>query len=166
MQTMEISPTSDCVIVADDDPLIRSILRAKLESLHQNVLVASDGEEAVSLASKVRASLVLLDIAMPNLDGIVACVRIRCLPGYASTPIVILTADDSGQTSEKASRAGATLLMVKPFDSTLMSRLASFLPIDEDQLQTIQIEPARVAQGRVVERISEMRPCFSVRYPD
>lgn len=163
---MEISPTSACVIVADDDPMIRSVLRAKLEALNQTVLVASDGEEVVSLASKVQASLVLLDIAMPNLDGIVACVRIRCLPGYASIPIVMLTADDSVQASAKASRAGATLLMVKPLDSTLMRALATFLQIDEDKLQTIQMEAAAGARGRAVARISEMHPCFSVRYPD
>jgi DNA-binding response OmpR family regulator len=166
MQTMEISPTSTCVIVADDDPIIRSILRAKLEALDQNVLLASDGQEAVALASKVQASLVILDIAMPNVDGIVACVRIRCLAGYATTPIVMLTADDSEQASAKASRAGATLLMVKPFDRTLLSRLATFLRIDEHKLQSIQGQATGGAKGGVVGRISEMHPCFSVRYPD
>jgi CheY-like chemotaxis protein len=163
---MEISPTSTCVIVADDDPIIRNIVQAKLEALDQTVLLARDGQEAVSLASKVQASLVLLDIAMPKLDGIVACVRIRCLPGYASVPIVMLTADCSDGIRAKASRAGATLLMVKPLDSTLMPALATFLRIDEDRFQAIQIEAAGAARGRVVARISEMDPCFSVRYPD
>jgi CheY-like chemotaxis protein len=163
---MTLPPKSTYVIVADDDAVIRSILQAKLESLGQTVYLASDGEEACTLASQVQAALVLLDISMPNLDGVVACSKIRCLPGYSVTPIVMLTIDNSERTKAKAARAGATLLLVKPFDSTLMLRLAGFLRIGQDKLEELHAKAAGEAQTRRVTGIEEMEPNFSISYPD
>jgi CheY-like chemotaxis protein len=63
METM-LNPTG--VIVADDDPIVRGILRARLEAIHRDVLLASDGMEAIALASQTWVGLVILDIAMPK----------------------------------------------------------------------------------------------------
>jgi CheY-like chemotaxis protein len=63
--------------------MIRSVLRAKLEAPDLNVFVAGDGLEAVELASRVRAVLIILDLQMPRLNGMLACQRIRQQPGNA-----------------------------------------------------------------------------------
>ena len=61
------------VIVADDDPMIRSVLQAKLETLGLNVFLTADGLEAVGLASRIPAALIILDLKMPKLNGLLAC---------------------------------------------------------------------------------------------
>ena len=147
---MEMLPKPTGVIVADDDPLIRSILKGKLEAIEQDVFMANNGLEAVELASKMQASLVILDVKMPKLDGLLACEQIRKLPGYAATPIVMLTFQDTERAQKTASRAGATMFLVKPFGSAaLMLALSRFLPIDDATQQAIHAEAVRAAGGRV-----------------
>ncbi len=151
---MEAPPKPTGVIVADDDPLIRSILKANLEAFNQQVVLAYNGQEAVSLASKMDASLIILDIKMPKLDGVEACKQIRALPGYNLTPIVMLTFDDGPKAQSDASRAGATMFLVKPFGTaSLMLALARFLPIDEKQQHEIHANAIRAAGGQVFSKM-------------
>ena len=147
---MEILPKPAGVIVADDDPLIRSVLKRKLEEFGQTVYQATNGAEAVALAAKLDASLIMLDIKMPRLDGLQACAQIRELPGYNRTPIVMLTFQDNSKAQVSASRAGATMFLIKPFGmATLMLALSRFLPIDEMTQKTIYADAVRATGGRV-----------------
>lgn len=151
---METLPKLTGVIVADDDPLIRSILKSKLEAIDQEVFLANNGLEAVALASKVEASLVILDIKMPKLDGVQACDQIRKLPGYAQTPIVMLTFEDTARAQTLASRAGATMFLVKPFGSAaLMLALSRYLPIGEARQQEIYSTAIRAAGGKTFSKM-------------
>jgi DNA-binding response OmpR family regulator len=137
------------VIIADYDPLIRSVLKSKLEAIDQDVFLAHNGQEVVTIASRVQASLVVLDIKMPKLDGILACEQIRRLVGYAETPIVMLTFNDTEQTRRSASLAGATMFLVKPFGSAaLMSTLSRYLPIDKTRMDEIRYAAVRAVGGR------------------
>ena len=143
------------VLVADDDPLIRSILKANLQAINQDVVLANNGLEAISIASGMDASLIILDIKMPKLDGVQACQQIRKLPGYRLTPIVMLTFDDGEKAQEAASRAGATMFLVKPFGTaTMMLALSKFLLIDDATQREIRASAVRAAGGR---GISKMR---------
>jgi CheY-like chemotaxis protein len=103
------------VIVADNDYIVRGILRSILEREGFTVLQAVDGLEAIDYAMRVRAQLVILDYKMPRLDGFSACAQIRHLPGYADTPIAVLTAFDNEDTRAAAEHAGVTTVMAKPF---------------------------------------------------
>src|ERR1700722_2593553 len=146
----EMLPKPTGVVVADDDSMIRSILKDNLEAIQQDVFLANNGLEAVELASRMQASLVILDVKMPKLDGLVACERIRKLPGYALTPIVMLTFQDTERAQHAASRAGATMFLVKPFGSAaLMLALSRYLPIDNTTQQAILDNAVRAAGGRV-----------------
>lgn len=146
----EMLPRPTGVIVADDNSMIRSILKDKLEAIQQDVFLANNGLEAVELASRMQASLVILDIKMPKLDGLLACERIRKLPGYELTPIVMLTFQDTERAQHAASRAGATMFLVKPFGSAaLMLALSRYLPIDNTTQQAILDNAVRAAGGRV-----------------
>jgi CheY-like chemotaxis protein len=148
---LKIASSITGVIVADDDPVIRGILRSKLAAIDQAVFLAANGEEAVALASGIQAAMVILDIKMPRLNGLDACQFIRKLPGYAQTPIVILTASDEQGIEDTAARAGATAFLTKPFrGASLLEMLARFLPMDAATLRTIQGDAdraTRIAQG-------------------
>jgi two-component system chemotaxis response regulator CheY len=106
---------NDVVIVADNDSIVRSILRSVLEDQGFTVLSAVNGIEAVNLAMQVHAGLVILDYKMPRLDGFNSCAEIRELDGYSDVPILILTAFDDAGVREKAERVGATGFLAKPF---------------------------------------------------
>ena len=147
------------VIVVDDDPLIRDILRAKLGDLGQSVFLASDGLEACALAARMRATLILLDLNMPRLNGLLACQRIRELPGYAHVPIIVLTSQRSSQAKAAAERTGATTFLTKPFRPTeLMRVLSYFLPIDEGLREAIHRDADRADHIAHAPTMAELAP--------
>jgi DNA-binding response OmpR family regulator len=116
------------VILAENDALMRGIVRAVLLRAEQQVFPVGNGAEAVTLAQQFRARLVLLDIAMPQLNGLLACEAIRALPGYADVPIVMLTGYDDERLRLAAQRVGATDFILKPFQpNALLARLAAYL---------------------------------------
>jgi CheY-like chemotaxis protein len=120
------------IIVADDDSVIRDVLRTRLEALDLNVFLACDGLEAVDLALRIDAALIILDLKMPRLNGLLACERIRQLPRNAKTPIAILTALPGMDAAAAAAEVGATAYFAKPFRPVLLLQaLSQFLPISD-----------------------------------
>jgi CheY-like chemotaxis protein len=112
---MPIETGTNDVIVADNDYIVRNILRSLLEDRGFTVLSAIDGLEAVDYATRTIARVVILDLRMPKLDGFAACSQIRQLPGYPNVPIAILSAFTGIETREAAKNAGATTFLSKPF---------------------------------------------------
>jgi CheY-like chemotaxis protein/DNA-directed RNA polymerase subunit K/omega len=103
------------IIVADDDVALVRILEAVLRGDGYDVDVAFDGEELLSKAAAAAYDLVLVDIQMPNLDGLTACRRLRALDGYRDTPFVVLTARTRQDDMAAAFDAGITDYIRKPF---------------------------------------------------
>ena len=125
---MSLGSIANGVILAENDALMRGIVRALLLRAEQQVFPVGNGAEAVTLAHQFRARLVLLDIAMPRLNGLLACEAIRALPDYAEVPIVMLTGYDDERLRLAAQRVGATDFIVKPFQpNALLARLAAYL---------------------------------------
>jgi CheY-like chemotaxis protein len=103
------------ILVADDEVPIVELVRFTLEDDHIQVVVAFDGVTALDLAGAVRPDLVLLDVQMPHMSGIEVCRRLRQTPGYAETPIVMLTAAAQDEDRARAMAAGASEYLTKPF---------------------------------------------------
>lgn len=85
-----------CVLVVDDDPVQRLIAQKQLKTLGINTLTATNGKEAVSLATQQEFSLILMDVHMPIMDGLEATANIRSKErneGLATVPIVAVTAN-------------------------------------------------------------------------
>ena len=134
-------PGQQTAIVVDDDAMIRSILRSTLTSIGLDVHLASHGYEAVGLAGRMRATLILLDLAMPGLDGVSACAQIRALPGYGAVPIIVLTAALNPVITQAAMDAGATKVLRKPFQpASLLQELSAFCDISA-------LERSAIARG-------------------
>ena len=100
------------ILIADDETIIRLDLCAILEDAGYEVEQARDGAEAVSLAATWRPDLVLLDVKMPELDGVEAARRITA---GRPVPIVLLTAYTDRGLVERAVGAGVFAYLVKPF---------------------------------------------------
>lgn len=146
MQVLQAFPDLTGVIVADDDAVIRDVLRSTLEAVDQTVFLACDGQEAVDLASRMRAKLIILDLKMPRLNGLLACQQIREMPHNSKTPIVILTSMTGDYTELAARRIGATAFLTKPFRSAeLLQALARFLTVSEAMRDVISRAADRAA---------------------
>lgn len=100
------------VLVADDEPKIRMFIRANLEARGYEVHLAQDGAEAVEMAGRVLPDIIVLDVNMPNMDGIEACHRIR---EWASMPIIILSVRGDEKDKVRALDEGADDYVTKPF---------------------------------------------------
>lgn len=106
------------VLVVDDNPLNRMVLSEMLDRAGFNVIEARDGVEAISLASRRRPSLILMDLSMPRMTGIDALREMRCGDAAARTPIVAVTADTSTANREVCADAGFDDFVAKPVDMT------------------------------------------------
>ena len=104
--------TKRTVLVAEDESLIRMDIVETLKEFGFDVIAeAADGAEAVALATEKKPDLIVMDIKMPNMDGISAAEQIQPL----RIPIVLLTAFSQRELVERASEAGAMAYVVKPF---------------------------------------------------
>ncbi len=104
------------VLIADDHPPNRALIRHILEEVGHTVVLARDGEEAVEAFRREAFDLLVLDMQMPVMDGYQAIRRIRSLPGGDRVPIISITAYAMKEDREKCLAAGADDYIAKPFD--------------------------------------------------
>ncbi len=107
------------LLAVDDEPSILELLTAFLEAEGDNDIAAAlSGQEALALieAAEKPFDCILLDIQMPEMNGITLCESIRAIPGYFDVPIIMLTAMSQKSYIEKAFSVGATDYVTKPFD--------------------------------------------------
>ncbi len=123
--------TMPSVLVVDDEPVIRELVRTVLSRDGRfRLMMAGDGEEAVSLAREHRPTLILLDVRMPRMSGVEACRLLRDDPATASTIIVMLTAMGQDEDVRVGYEAGADDYFVKPFKpSELLQRVQDALKL-------------------------------------
>jgi two-component system KDP operon response regulator KdpE len=113
------------ILIVDDDPQIRRVLKTMLSAQNYEVFDARDGQEALEKVEKSRFDLVILDMNMPVLDGLETCRSIRA---NADIAIVMLTVRNSESDKVQALDAGADDYIAKPFSSPeLLARIRAAL---------------------------------------
>ena len=101
------------VVLADDDPSIRLMVRHVLESEDFDIVEASDGLEALKAVEKHHPALILLDAVMPGIDGFTTCQQIK-EKGYTDIPVMMITGLDDDASVERAYEVGAIDFITKP----------------------------------------------------
>ena len=101
------------VLVADDNDVAQRLCRRVLEKAGYSVLIAEDGLQAVEMALNKRPAMILMDVAMPGIDGIEAMKRIKA--EIPNQPIVIASAHSMASDRERFLAAGADDILSKPF---------------------------------------------------
>jgi two-component system, NtrC family, response regulator AtoC len=111
---------SAVILIADDDPNVRSLFKMLFLKDGHHVIEASDGREAVDGFLRAAPDIVLLDVAMPVMDGLQACRRIRQSPQGGNTPILLITAYTDDASIQKGFEAGATDFIAKPVQTGVL----------------------------------------------
>lgn len=120
------------ILVIDDDPTMRLVLKRNLAAQGHEVALASDGETGWAMAQTLRPALVISDWMMPGLDGLGVCARIRSSPALATTFFVLLTSRDQLQDRVRGLDSGADDFLVKPIDpSELQARVRAGLRLQQ-----------------------------------
>lgn len=120
--------TGACILVVEDTPLNAEMVTDLLESDGHEVVVATSAEEGLELARRVRPALILMDISLPNMDGLAATQVLKADPATRNIPVVALTAHAMHGDEARVREAGCAGYLTKPIDTrTFCSRVAAFL---------------------------------------
>jgi two-component system sensor histidine kinase BarA len=128
------------VMAVDDNPANLKLIGALLAEQVEKTLLCESGEEAIVLARDNVLDMILMDIQMPNIDGIRASELIRQMPHHNSTPIVAVTAHAVSGEREHLLQAGMDDYLAKPIDEAMLTRVLS-------RYHTVELEP-EAAQPR------------------
>jgi two-component system alkaline phosphatase synthesis response regulator PhoP len=108
------------ILLVDDEPDILEIVGYNLEQAGYNVTKAENGKEAVKLAIKVKPHLIIMDVMMPEMDGMEACEKIREIPELKDTIITFLTARSEDYSQVAGFEVGADDYIAKPIKPKLL----------------------------------------------
>ncbi len=115
------------ILTIDDSMNVRSIVKSYLEVENYLVSEACDGVDGLKKVKEKQFDLIIVDVNMPNMDGITFVKEVRKLLNYRNTPIIILTTESQEQKKLDGMRAGANGWVVKPFTGTEFGKVVKRL---------------------------------------
>ncbi|KJH71371.1 response regulator [Aliterella atlantica] len=119
------------VLAVDDSPVMQVMLKRALSEQYQ-VLIASNAKDALMLLHRSEIALLLLDVTMPDIDGLEVCRTVRTIPKFRNLPIVMVTARDGFFDKVKGKFAGSTEYITKPFEADKLCQLVGKYVYGED----------------------------------
>jgi two-component system alkaline phosphatase synthesis response regulator PhoP len=148
------------ILCVDDEPDILEILKYNLSSEGYNVLTANDGLSAISKAKEIIPNLIIIDIMMPNMDGIEACEKLRADQKFNDTIIMFLTARGEDYSHVAAYEAGADDYVTKPVKpKVLVSKVKGLLrrlkKVIENNINDIEFENIKIDREKYKVYISD-----------
>ena len=137
-----VNPEDIKILLVDDEPDILEIISYSLKNAGYNIYTATNGSDAVEQASKIEPHLIILDVMMPEMDGIEACEIIRKTEKIKNTLITFLSARGEDYSQIAGFNAGADDYLTKPIKpKILLSKVKSLLRrISIDQDEVIELE--------------------------
>ncbi len=110
------------VLVVDDEPMARTLLRLMLVRADFEVLEAADGLEALATAKEQLPDIMILDVMMPGIDGFTVCEELRQEEELAKIPVIMLSAKTDSVSVRKGLMAGASKYLTKPISQDELIR--------------------------------------------
>ncbi|MBK8900888.1 MAG: response regulator [Anaerolineaceae bacterium] len=102
------------ILIVDDEPMTRNLLRLMLERAGFKILEAEDGLKALDVVAEHSPDLLILDVMMPNMDGITVCETLRAEAETADLPVILLSARSNPEAVRLGMQAGANRYLSKP----------------------------------------------------
>ncbi len=103
------------VLIVDDEPHMLRVTELSLRKGGYQLILGRNGREALELARREHPALIVMDVLMPELDGLSALRQLRQDPETSTIPVIMLTARGHVMTRQEAEESGATLFLTKPF---------------------------------------------------
>jgi DNA-binding NtrC family response regulator len=155
------------ILIVDDVSANVGALSGALESAGHRVLAALSGAAAITSASKARPELILLDVLMPELDGIETCRKLKANPATADIPIIFLTANDESHSLAEGFRAGSVDYITKPFQiDEVLLRVATHLRIHrlarELKARTVELERSNFSLQAEIRRREQAEVALTI----
>ena len=117
------------ILVVDDDQLMHRLFQHHLEKAGYQMLSATNGREALEIASRERPVLIVLDIMMPEVDGLAALRELKKADKTKAIPVIVITANSHHLTRKESESCGAALFLTKPFSPTqLLNEIRRLAP--------------------------------------
>ncbi len=114
--------TTRCILVIDDEADIREIAKASLQiTKNWHVLTAASGTEGLSIAQTQQPDAILLDVMMPEVDGLKTLQLLKNDPTTQQIPVILLTATVKVATQREYAQLGARAVLIKPFDPGILA---------------------------------------------
>lgn len=109
------------ILIVDDEPHMLRIIELSLKKAGYHILTAHNGREAIECAIRELPALIVMDVTMPEMDGITALKQLKATPAVVGIPVIMLTSRGQNVTREEAGQSGAALYITKPFSPSSLS---------------------------------------------
>jgi two-component system, OmpR family, alkaline phosphatase synthesis response regulator PhoP len=152
---MKDNATSKKVLIVDDEPDILEFLQYNLKKEGYEVVTASDGKQAIGVAEREKPDIIILDIMMPEMDGVETCRQLRSHKDFLDTPVAFLTARDEDFSQIAALDVGGDDYITKPIKPrVLISRIQALLRranrSNDSDVQEIRLHDLVIDKNKVL----------------
>jgi DNA-binding response OmpR family regulator len=127
------APASPTILIADDDDDVRDVIAYKLQVAGFRTLSADNGRSALTIAIEQRPRMIILDVGMPQLDGLSVCYELHACPETAQIPVLMISGDGRPDTADLGFAIGAADYLAKPFSQHEMLRRVNCLLMSSDR---------------------------------
>ena len=108
------------VLIVDDEPHMLRVTELSIKKGAYAIVIGRNGREAIDLAVREKPDLIVMDVTMPEMDGLTALKHLKACPETADIPVIMLTVRGHALTRQQAEQAGAAIFLTKPFSPTLL----------------------------------------------
>lgn len=163
---MDDAVRKDVVLLVDDDPITRMLMKQALKGIELDLIEAASGEEAITAFSQHKPDITLLDVSMPGMNGFECCKQLRSLPKGEDCAIVMVTALDDVEDIEQAFDAGATDFMTKPLKWPLFNHRVRYILKSNRTLQELSLNKNKLAKAQSIAHLVYWEWDFKSDYVD
>jgi CheY-like chemotaxis protein len=119
------------VLVVDDDPLMHRLFKHHFERAGYQLISATNGREALEIASREQLGLIVMDVMMPDVDGLAALRELKKADATKAIPVIVITANPLPVVSKESEISGGAVFMTKPFSpQQLLKEIQRLLPLE------------------------------------
>lgn len=160
MNLIDAVPADTLAMIVDDDPTMRLMLQSTLGKAGIRTEAFCDARSAIAAFERLRPHLVLLDIGLPDIDGIEACRTLRALTGGRDTPVVMLTGNDDPKSVGRSYEVGATDFIAKPINWEILTHRVRYILRSARAFREVAHSRERLAEAQCAAGIGswEWRP--------
>src|SRR5579862_6934140 len=118
------------ILVVDDDPLMHMLFKNHLERAGYQMLSATNGGEVLEIAAREQPGLIVLDVMMPDKDGLAILRELKKAEATKTIPVIVMTANGHFMMRKESENSGAAMLLTKPFSPThLLNEIRRLAPM-------------------------------------